>query len=694
MPDRINFLVPDPRIVDPTLANPTRPTRQLGVQALADALTRADADDSAWLDVDSFSVPVAAPVLSSCTINAPRLTPNHQTAQYTFRYFTQRAPLSGSPTTVWQMVCAGSACQNMIPAGTPIWTPQSVAESRRVPDGCAVACRNLGSVNEAFYCNACAHACVWCGPCQSMHYPASRTIRPGGMVEQQSEFGGLMCGNLYGSALGLTGHHSSCAICEVNEVTPARPHLLSPIIWRECLADGCRNTAVVNGPARRCLNHIGRRGWFTCCRCNVSRWTAHHRPRTIQYAHRYDDALIVTTRLLCRDCAVQAATRTCASCEQAFAPWQEDGVVDGSPCCHTCHPRGAPHQHHWPAASQPCACGTPAPQMEPCVWCAAPAPPPYPAGPRYCEDCRQTQRQAANEAWTPQFSVRQLQRPKRTYARFGLELELELGFHAVHSMGAIQHAAASPCWSYHGDGSLNNGFELTTHPMTLEYYVEHAQLIGERLATMATMGMEARSTCGLHIHIDRRAFTPLTFLRFASLILNYPYFIFHLSRRTDEHWLNSYASLCEADSATARRKAATQKARWFREGRYGNLLTSRYVALNTEPARTVELRFFAATLVPAELRASIEFADALLTYARQTSARSITPRHFADYVALARRAYPALHDTLEKLPVVAFDPRRTYSVPDGPSDDDDGACQCSDCVNHRRSNDDDDEGYY
>ena len=57
------------------------------------------------------------------------------------------------------------------------------------------------------------------------------------------------------------------------------------------------------------------------------------------------------------------------------------------------------------------------------------------------------------------------------------------------------------------DGSLDEGLELVTHPMTLEYHLNEMPW-AEVLRKAQSMGYlsHAAGTCGLHVHISRLAF--------------------------------------------------------------------------------------------------------------------------------------------------------------------------------------------
>jgi len=56
------------------------------------------------------------------------------------------------------------------------------------------------------------------------------------------------------------------------------------------------------------------------------------------------------------------------------------------------------------------------------------------------------------------------------------------------------------------DGSLDDGFEIVSHPMTLEYHKKYCWREIMRKAVNLGYRSHQTSTCGLHIHVNRNAF--------------------------------------------------------------------------------------------------------------------------------------------------------------------------------------------
>ena len=92
---------------------------------------------------------------------------------------------------------------------------------------------------------------------------------------------------------------------------------------------------------------------------------------------------------------------------------------------------------------------------------------------------------------------------------FGIELEVDAGGKDKDNARRIKvqanlHAEHIYCKS---DGSLDDGFEIVSHPMTLQYHMDEmpwADVLHE--AVYLGYRSHMTSTCGLHVHVNRDAF--------------------------------------------------------------------------------------------------------------------------------------------------------------------------------------------
>ena len=90
---------------------------------------------------------------------------------------------------------------------------------------------------------------------------------------------------------------------------------------------------------------------------------------------------------------------------------------------------------------------------------------------------------------------------------YGVELEIDCGGEYSENAEKIENVGnedADHIYCKH-DGSINNGFEIVSHPMTLDYHQKNMNWL-ELFEKATEMGYKSHntSTCGLHIHIFRK----------------------------------------------------------------------------------------------------------------------------------------------------------------------------------------------
>ena len=202
------------------------------------------------------------------------------------------------------------------------------------------------------------------------------------------------------------------------------------------------------------------------------------------------------------------------------------------------------------------------------------------------------------------------------------------------------------------DGSLNNGFEIVTHPMSFGFVKNHTDNLWDGLNKLRRKGFRAwtTSTCGLHIHISRNGFLSEAHLH------KFMYFIYgsDISRANadkvraqeshiksikqfagrDSHWSkfdrdSFLGSAYDGDDEQGNSKYVTPSLAEIAKGRTknGNAISpyagERYLALNRNNRHTLELRFFRPSLRPQTIQASIEFVQCLFDYTDQVTFNQI-----------------------------------------------------------------------
>lgn len=211
------------------------------------------------------------------------------------------------------------------------------------------------------------------------------------------------------------------------------------------------------------------------------------------------------------------------------------------------------------------------------------------------------------------------------------------------------------------DGSLpSDGFEVVTAPRGLDEHIRRFKAWEVKPTYRAWNAKQ----CGLHVHIDSRAFTPMTlgkFLMFINADCNAD-FIRSLAGRhpkTDEQARN-YCAAEDQSVITDPLKAIKGKcANRYRMVNVTNMdrdemtrlgINWRQYDTSGRKFNTVELRIFRASLKKERLLAQIEFAHAAVMFVRAASYRDLTEGSFKGWLAKSHVLYPHLAAWYEVVP--------------------------------------------
>ena len=176
------------------------------------------------------------------------------------------------------------------------------------------------------------------------------------------------------------------------------------------------------------------------------------------------------------------------------------------------------------------------------------------------------------------------------------------------------------------DGSLDDGMEIVTHPMSLEYHNEfcwedimhHAVRLGYR--------SHQTSTCGLHVHVNRDSLGENRDKQ-DEVISRILYFVEHhwnemlkFSRRS-EYAMNRWAARYGYENSP---KAIMDKAK----KNYG-----RYVAVNLCNYHTIEFRLFRGTLKYNTLIATLELVNRICDIALSYTDDEMSKLSWSEFVS-------------------------------------------------------------
>ena len=212
---------------------------------------------------------------------------------------------------------------------------------------------------------------------------------------------------------------------------------------------------------------------------------------------------------------------------------------------------------------------------------------------------------------------------------FGVELEIDIG--GKESDNADELLAIANREHEHvyikGDGSLDDGLEIVTHPMTLNY---HKSFCWQEIMTKAiALGYRSHqtSTCGLHFHVNRSCLgddqeeQELVISHILLFVEKHWAELLKFSRRS-EYSINRWAARYGYEKTG---REILDKAKKGRQGRYA--------AVNLCNYTTIEFRLFRGTLKYNTLIAALELVDKICDVAMTMSEDEIVNMSWSEFVS-------------------------------------------------------------
>jgi hypothetical protein len=229
----------------------------------------------------------------------------------------------------------------------------------------------------------------------------------------------------------------------------------------------------------------------------------------------------------------------------------------------------------------------------------------------------------------------------------GFELEVEARNESRYAGAEIAQDTLGSHAYMKDDGSLSDGFEIVTHPHTLQAY--QTDFDWEFTSKLKREGFRSwnTDTCGLHVHVSRTAFgtgespwgrsdrdqlilkRQSHELRFMKLIYDNQRQVERIAGRAGNH----YATFQD-------------KGKLVPKVKYGNQTSGRYSAINTENDATLEVRVFKGSLRKERVLSALEFVTASVEYTRDLKVTSknqaLSWLRFTAYVSENMETYPNL----------------------------------------------------
>jgi DNA-dependent RNA polymerase auxiliary subunit epsilon len=382
-----------------------------------------------------------------------------------------------------------------------------------------------------------------------------------------------------------------------------------------------------------------------------------------------DDSAFTTRSgdVVCESCMV-----LCESCEDILSVDDDYNSVEGQTWCETCTNNNA----HWcdlcDSYFTGYTYGTDDCNDTMCERC-------YENNTTYCEDCDATYLNGCEYNHDEDVDTRLVHdysyRPdpkfhssedENTRLYFGIEVETEVRGgsyenrrYAAEYAVRLEHEGLAYLKS---DGSLECGFEIVSHPMTHNYFMNKASVLWNTIGTLKSdydMMAWGTKTCGLHIHISRAGFNGGSHQhRFLQLVYNNKDFYEVLAGRSSSHWAKFDDNV---DPSTGQKSL---KHKFERGG------SDRYAAVNTNNRQTLEMRIFRGSLNTRFIKSCIDLAHASVEFTRVMSVPEVREHkldciNLIQYIRERVELYPSLNQRLNAMSNVIDKIERKEYVPVG-----------------------------
>ena len=275
-----------------------------------------------------------------------------------------------------------------------------------------------------------------------------------------------------------------------------------------------------------------------------------------------------------------------------------------------------------------------------------------------CESCNSS-RVIHDYSYRPDPIFHSTDKNERLF--FGIEVEVEAGSrnYGEASEYAYQLEGMDLAYLKH-DGSLNNGFELVTHPMSHDFYKNQAEDLFRVLDGLRN-SYQVRSwgtgTCGVHIHISRTGFNGGAHMhRFLNLVYSNQVFYETLAGRSSSRWAKFDDVMQSAWNGERDENGSRNYKTWrsFREKIQHGTRSDRYSAVNTQNPHTLEMRIFRGTTKVETIKAHIDLAHASVEFTRVMSVNQVkegglSTDSFMTYIESHADLYPELNERMARL---------------------------------------------
>lgn len=179
------------------------------------------------------------------------------------------------------------------------------------------------------------------------------------------------------------------------------------------------------------------------------------------------------------------------------------------------------------------------------------------------------------------------------------------------------------------DGSVWNGFEVVTFPISPEYLMKHLDLFEAMFNYMTQRKMKASTvlpqTNGFHIHMSKAAFSNFHLDKFIDFFYNNFRLVGYVSERAWTNifrWSPLYTKLEEL------------------KGQKSN--PDKHIAVNLKNPLTVELRFFKGCIGKRKFLKNVQFALSAYDFTKMVNQKDLTEENYLNFIRENEQNYPEL----------------------------------------------------
>lgn len=318
-----------------------------------------------------------------------------------------------------------------------------------------------------------------------------------------------------------------------------------------------------------------------------------------------DDAWWFDDTLLCEDC-LDNLTRTCDCCGDRI--WNEDDEGDEDVIlCERCR------DNYYSRCDD---CGRLIHDDDACYVDGEDYP--------YCRDCYE--RHSRDYIHSYSYKPNPVFHGRGTMF-FGVELELDKGGEDDDKAEEILSCTDSDHLYIKHDGSLDDGMELVSHPMTLEYH-QNSMPWKNIVETAVDLGYRSHQTgtCGLHVHVNRKAFScdrseqDEVISRILYIVERFWQEMLKFSRRTEY----------QIDRWAARYGIKDNPKQVMDNAKKGN--RGRYACINLCNYNTIEFRIFRGTLKYNTFIATLQMVEHICLTAMEMTDEEITSLSWPEFI--------------------------------------------------------------